>query len=152
MKRSGKRRNERERRIRRLSSLRRTVKPRVGRKGIRLVMNTSRSKQRTKLRPRPQTNPRRRARCPRLKGDCVWCVKMKRPCLPWWIVVICACVLVSSLCSRHFIFLYPLISQSGWLDADMQDCSDLVMATSKECPLCRTRIVTSHRLIRIYKV
>ncbi|BEI93230.1 uncharacterized protein CcaverHIS019_0508580 [Cutaneotrichosporon cavernicola] len=31
-------------------------------------------------------------------------------------------------------------------------CSDLVMATSKECPLCRTRIVTPQRLIRIYRV
>ncbi|KAL1411181.1 hypothetical protein Q8F55_002132 [Vanrija albida] len=33
-----------------------------------------------------------------------------------------------------------------------QHCSDLVMATSKECPLCRTRIVTPQRLIRIYRV
>lgn len=32
-----------------------------------------------------------------------------------------------------------------------QDCSDLIMATSKECPLCRTRIVTPQRLIRIYR-
>ncbi|BEJ16250.1 hypothetical protein CspHIS471_0508550 [Cutaneotrichosporon sp. HIS471] len=31
-------------------------------------------------------------------------------------------------------------------------CSDLIMATSKECPLCRTRIVTPQRLIRIYRV
>lgn len=31
-------------------------------------------------------------------------------------------------------------------------CADLVMATSKECPLCRTRIVTPQRLIRIYRV
>ncbi|WVQ78076.1 hypothetical protein IAT38_000157 [Cryptococcus sp. DSM 104549] len=30
-------------------------------------------------------------------------------------------------------------------------CSDLIMATSQECPLCRTRIVTKHRLIRIYR-
>ncbi|WWD01638.1 hypothetical protein V866_008583 [Kwoniella sp. B9012] len=30
-------------------------------------------------------------------------------------------------------------------------CSDLIMATSQECPLCRTRIVTSQRLIRIYR-
>lgn len=43
-----------------------------------------------------------------------------------------------------------------------QHCSDLIMATSKECPLCRTRIITpwvlvdcanpSQRLIRIYRV
>ncbi|RSH91144.1 hypothetical protein EHS25_009443 [Saitozyma podzolica] len=31
-------------------------------------------------------------------------------------------------------------------------CSDLIMATSQECPLCRTRIVTKQRLIRIYQV
>ncbi|WRT66934.1 uncharacterized protein IL334_003899 [Kwoniella shivajii] len=30
-------------------------------------------------------------------------------------------------------------------------CSDLIMATSQECPLCRTRIVTPQRLIRIYR-
>ncbi|WVQ98523.1 hypothetical protein IAU59_005649 [Kwoniella sp. CBS 9459] len=30
-------------------------------------------------------------------------------------------------------------------------CSDLIMATSRECPLCRTRIVTPQRLIRIYR-
>ncbi|KAK4689969.1 hypothetical protein P7C73_g163, partial [Tremellales sp. Uapishka_1] len=30
-------------------------------------------------------------------------------------------------------------------------CSELIMATSQECPLCRTRIVTSQRLIRIYR-
>ncbi|WVQ71419.1 hypothetical protein IAR50_000956 [Cryptococcus sp. DSM 104548] len=33
-----------------------------------------------------------------------------------------------------------------------QHCSDLIWATTQECPLCRTRIVTKHRLIRIYKV
>ncbi|ORY25739.1 hypothetical protein BCR39DRAFT_543166 [Naematelia encephala] len=31
-------------------------------------------------------------------------------------------------------------------------CSELIMATSRECPLCRTRIVTPQRLIRIYRV
>lgn len=30
-------------------------------------------------------------------------------------------------------------------------CSDLIMAGSRECPLCRTRIVTEARLLRIYK-
>ncbi|KDN42946.1 hypothetical protein RSAG8_06472, partial [Rhizoctonia solani AG-8 WAC10335] len=30
-------------------------------------------------------------------------------------------------------------------------CSELVMQSSKECPLCRTRIVTSQRLLRIFK-
>ena len=30
-------------------------------------------------------------------------------------------------------------------------CSDLVMNTSRECPLCRTRIVTPQRLLRVFK-
>ncbi|KAG2134862.1 hypothetical protein DEU56DRAFT_871827 [Suillus clintonianus] len=30
-------------------------------------------------------------------------------------------------------------------------CSDLVLASSRECPLCRTRIVTEARLLRIFK-
>jgi len=30
-------------------------------------------------------------------------------------------------------------------------CSDLVMTSSKECPLCRTRIVTEARLLRIFR-
>ncbi|KAF8345287.1 hypothetical protein F5887DRAFT_917558 [Amanita rubescens] len=32
-----------------------------------------------------------------------------------------------------------------------RECSDLVMASSRECPLCRTRIVTEARLLRIFK-
>ncbi|KAF7325918.1 RING-finger domain-containing protein [Mycena kentingensis (nom. inval.)] len=32
-----------------------------------------------------------------------------------------------------------------------RDCSDLVMSSSRECPLCRTRIVTEARLLRIFK-
>jgi hypothetical protein len=30
-------------------------------------------------------------------------------------------------------------------------CSELIMASSRECPLCRTRIVTEARLLRIFK-
>lgn len=30
-------------------------------------------------------------------------------------------------------------------------CSDLVMNSTRECPLCRTRIVTDARLLRIYR-
>jgi len=30
-------------------------------------------------------------------------------------------------------------------------CSDLIMSSSRECPLCRTRIVTEARLLRIFK-
>ncbi|KXN81692.1 E3 ubiquitin-protein ligase cblA [Leucoagaricus sp. SymC.cos] len=32
-----------------------------------------------------------------------------------------------------------------------RSCSELIMASSKECPLCRTRIVTEARLLRIFK-
>jgi hypothetical protein len=30
-------------------------------------------------------------------------------------------------------------------------CSDLIMGSTRECPLCRTRIVTDARLLRIFK-
>jgi len=30
-------------------------------------------------------------------------------------------------------------------------CSELIMASSRECPLCRTRIVTEARLLRIFR-
>ena len=30
-------------------------------------------------------------------------------------------------------------------------CADLVMGSTRECPLCRTRIVTESRLRRIFK-
>jgi len=32
-----------------------------------------------------------------------------------------------------------------------RNCSDLVMKSSRECPLCRTRIVTEKRLLRVFK-
>ncbi|KAJ6627797.1 hypothetical protein B0H10DRAFT_1991925 [Mycena sp. CBHHK59/15] len=32
-----------------------------------------------------------------------------------------------------------------------RECSNLVMGSSRECPLCRTRIVTEARLLRIFK-
>lgn len=32
-----------------------------------------------------------------------------------------------------------------------KSCSELVMKTSRECPLCRTRIVTEQRLLRIFR-
>lgn len=32
-----------------------------------------------------------------------------------------------------------------------QDCSKLVMSTSRQCPICRERIVTEQRLIRIFR-
>ena len=30
-------------------------------------------------------------------------------------------------------------------------CADLIMSSTRECPLCRTRIVTEARLLRIFK-
>jgi RNA polymerase subunit RPABC4/transcription elongation factor Spt4 len=30
-------------------------------------------------------------------------------------------------------------------------CADLIMGSTRECPLCRTRIVTDARLLRIFK-
>jgi len=30
-------------------------------------------------------------------------------------------------------------------------CSDLIMSSTRECPLCRTRIITEGRLLRIFK-
>lgn len=32
-----------------------------------------------------------------------------------------------------------------------RNCSDLVMSTNRECPLCRTRIVTPQRLLRVFR-
>ncbi|KAF8962612.1 hypothetical protein BDZ97DRAFT_1105009 [Flammula alnicola] len=32
-----------------------------------------------------------------------------------------------------------------------RECSELIMSSSRECPLCRTRIVTEARLLRIFK-
>jgi hypothetical protein len=32
-----------------------------------------------------------------------------------------------------------------------RECADLIMSSSRECPLCRTRIITEQRLLRIYK-
>jgi len=32
-----------------------------------------------------------------------------------------------------------------------RECSDLILASTRECPLCRTRIVTEGRLLRIFK-
>jgi len=32
-----------------------------------------------------------------------------------------------------------------------RNCSDLVMSTNRECPLCRTRIVTQQRLLRVFR-
>ncbi|KAM5533395.1 hypothetical protein V8D89_012945 [Ganoderma adspersum] len=32
-----------------------------------------------------------------------------------------------------------------------RECSDLIMNSTRECPLCRTRIVTESRLLRIFK-
>lgn len=65
-----------------------------------------------------------------------------------------------AMCAREcFLSLSsPLISLPcvgiwfHWACQLTPDCSDLVMATTRVCPMCRTRIVTPQRLIRIYRV
>jgi len=42
-----------------------------------------------------------------------------------------------AMCARKFMILTSAKLR-------MADCSDLIMATSQECPLCRTRIVTPY--------
>ena len=56
------------------------------------------------------------------------------------------------ICYLSFLILmfkFSLSLQSHM--AMCRGCSDLVMASSKECPLCRTRIVTEARLLRIFR-
>ena len=52
----------------------------------------------------------------------------------------------------HILFHYVF---TDWIPcshlAMCRECSDLVLAGSRECPLCRTRIVTEARLLRIFK-
>ena len=61
-------------------------------------------------------------------------------------VVDCGCVSISL--EKH-----PLTTKvvSGRHLAMCRQCSDLIMSSSRECPLCRTRIVTEARLLRIFK-
>jgi len=61
-------------------------------------------------------------------------------------VVDCGCVSISF--EKH-----PLTTKvvSGRHLAMCRQCSDLIMSSSRECPLCRTRIVTEARLLRIFK-
>lgn len=44
-----------------------------------------------------------------------------------------------AMCARKFSLVSPRSAE-----AYIPDCSDLIMATSQECPLCRTRIVTPY--------
>lgn len=61
-------------------------------------------------------------------------------------VVDCGCVPI-------FFEKHPLTTKvvPGRHLAMCRQCSDLIMSSSRECPLCRTRIVTEARLLRIFK-
>ncbi|KAF7326391.1 RING-finger domain-containing protein [Mycena venus] len=70
-------------------------------------------------------------------------------------IVDCGCVCLLLPCRsfiNHFIspFSFFLCFFFSHL-AMCRGCSDLVMGSSRECPLCRTRIVTEARLLRIFK-
>jgi hypothetical protein len=49
-----------------------------------------------------------------------------------------------------FCVVFPSLRSYSHL-AMCRDCSDLIMSSTRECPLCRTRIVTEARLLRIFK-
>ena len=52
------------------------------------------------------------------------------------------------------IFSFLPAAQPNFIDRHLamcRACSELVMSSSRECPLCRTRIVTEARLLRIFK-
>ena len=61
-------------------------------------------------------------------------------------VVDCGCVCFAFRVPYHVIndFLRSHLAMC-------RNCSDLIMSSSRECPLCRTRIVTDARLLRIFK-
>src|ERR1700722_20987017 len=70
--------------------------------------------------------------------------------------VSCATIMMPTLRSLTAgLFFFPfLILRTYKLCRHLamcRDCADLIMADSKECPLCRTRIVTESRLLRIFK-
>jgi len=58
-----------------------------------------------------------------------------------------------------YVFIFSQVLLPACLDeylfcshlAMCRNCSDLIMSSSRECPLCRTRIVTEARLLRIFK-
>ena len=58
-----------------------------------------------------------------------------------------------------YVFIFSQVLLPACLDESLfcshlamcRNCSDLIMSSSRECPLCRTRIVTEARLLRIFK-
>ena len=59
-------------------------------------------------------------------------------------IVDCGWVFLISHCSQR-------VNTSHRHMAMCRGCSDLIMNSTRECPLCRTRIVTEARLLRIFK-
>ncbi|KAJ8502316.1 hypothetical protein ONZ51_g62 [Trametes cubensis] len=49
------------------------------------------------------------------------------------------------------LWLRAALTADGSHLALCRGCSDLIMKSTRECPLCRTRIVTESRLLRIFK-
>lgn len=60
------------------------------------------------------------------------------------------CGFVFSFLLANVLFSWNIFFLDRHL-AMCRGCADLVMASSRECPLCRTRIVTDARLLRIFK-
>jgi hypothetical protein len=61
-------------------------------------------------------------------------VKMKKPILP---------LLVAGMCSFLIKCFYPLSLTDAFFCSHLaicRHCSDLIMTSSRQCPLCRTRI------------
>lgn len=100
--------------------------------------------------------------------DSVLSARMRRPISPSSIAGTCdSCCIPFLFFLRDYMRLFSLVlsffslrqltwcissySVSSRHMAMCRGCSDLVMASSRECPLCRTRIVTEARLLRIFK-
>ena len=62
-------------------------------------------------------------------------------------IVDCGCVISTSV----YLYLLSLLTSFCSHLAMCRQCSELIMSSSRECPLCRTRIVTEARLLRIFK-
>jgi hypothetical protein len=80
---------------------------------------------------------------PERTGLCVIC-QDEEACIA---IVDCGCVLFVVLLGIHALTIQLFYSHM----AMCRGCADLIMASSRECPLCRTRIVTEARLLRIFK-
>lgn len=78
-------------------------------------------------------------------------VKTRRPMLP----LLIAGMYLSLFYPRGRGFLSSFWRAKAYASAShlalCMACSGIIMKSTKECPLCRTRIVTEQRLLRIFK-